>query len=180
MSRIRLVLAGTWFFSLVSMVFIGAAGSFLVLPDRAAAASVVEARVNSSTDDAEQFATGGMYLTSSDLELIHDADDQTVGIRWTSLAIPKNATISAAYIQFVAKESQSEATSLVFRAQGSDNAPTFAGTDLNVSLRTKTAASMSWSPVAWNAGDGGGNQRTPDFSAVIQEVVNRSGWSSGN
>jgi PKD repeat protein len=164
----------------MASLFIGAAGLSLVRPHFAAAATIVEARVNTSTDDAEQFATGGMYLTSSDLELIHDADDQTVGIRWTNLAIPRNATITTAYIQFVAKESQSEATSLTFRAQASDNPPTFTGTDLNVTSRTRTAASMSWSPVPWTVGDAGGNQRTPDFSAVVQEVVNRSGWSSGN
>jgi len=126
MSRIRLVRAGPWFFSMAS-IWIGATG-FLVLRPRAAAATIVEARVTASSDDAEQFASGSMYLNSSDLELIHDADDQTVGMRWVNLTIPRGATISAAYIQFVAKESQSETTTLTFCAQASDNAPTFSGT----------------------------------------------------
>ena len=179
MSRIRLVVAGTWFFSMAS-IWIGATGFLVLRPDRAAATTIVEARITASSDDAEQFASGSMYLNSSDLELIHDADDQTVGMRWVNLAIPRGATISAAYIQFVAKESQSEITTLTFRAQASDNAPTFSGTSLNISSRTKTTASQGWSPVAWNSGDGGANQRTPDLSTLIQEVVNRSGWASGN
>jgi PKD repeat protein len=34
--------------------------------------------------------------------------------------------------------------------------------------------------VPWTAGEAGANQRTPDLAAVIQEIVNRSGWASGN
>src|SRR5216117_3303528 len=69
-----------------------------------ASATTLEIRVAASPDDAEEFADGSMYLTSSDLELIHDSSDQTVGIRWAGLAIPKGAMITAAYIQFSAKE----------------------------------------------------------------------------
>ena len=179
MSRIRLVLAGTWFLSLAS-ISVGATGFLVVRPNPAAAATIVEARVSASSDDAEQFASGSMYITSSDLELIHDADDQTVGMRWVNVSIPRGATISAAYIEFVAKESQSETTTLTFRAQASDNAPTFSGTSLNISSRSKTTASQGWSPADWSSGQAGANQRTADLSSVIQEVVNRSGWASGN
>ena len=51
-----------------------------------------------------------MAKSLTDLELIHDSTDQTVGMRWTGLAIPQGATITAAYIQFGAKESQSVVT----------------------------------------------------------------------
>src|SRR5262249_28731317 len=41
-------------------------------------------------------------------------------------------------------------------------------------------ASVAWTPNAWTSGQAGTGQRTPDLSAVIQEIVNRSGWASGN
>ena len=143
-------------------------------------AVTLEVRTAASTDDAEEFASGYMYIGSSDLELIHDTSDQTVGMRWLGLAIPKGATITAAWIQFAAKESQSEATSLTFRGQAADAAPRFSSTTGNISTRPLTAASVAWAPTAWTAGAAGSNQRTPDLRVVIQEIVNRAGWASGN
>ncbi len=40
---------------------------------------------------------------------------------------------------------------------------------------------MSWDPVPWTTkGEAGPDQQTPDLASIIQETVNRSGWSSGN
>lgn len=39
----------------------------------------------------------------------------------------------------------------------------------------------SWSPPPWTTkGEAGPDQRTPDITPVIQEIVNRPGWASGN
>jgi PKD repeat protein len=141
---------------------------------------VLESRVGTSTDDAEEFSNATMYLNSSDLELIHDSSDQTVGMRWPGLSIPAGATITSAYIQFSAKESQSEVTQLTLRAQAADNAATFHSTNGDITTRPRTVASASWAPVAWTAGQVGANQRTPNLTAPIQEVVSRSGWAAGH
>ncbi len=40
---------------------------------------------------------------------------------------------------------------------------------------------MGWTPPDWTSvGSRGPDQRTPDLSAVVQEIVDRPGWSSGN
>ena len=40
---------------------------------------------------------------------------------------------------------------------------------------------MSWSPPAWTlVGEAGASQRTPELSSVLQEIVGRPGWASGN
>jgi len=145
-----------------------------------ASAMIVERRVTASADDAEESSGAVMYLTSSDLELVYDGNNQTVGMRWTGLGINAGATITSAYIQFSAKESQSEVTNLVFRAQAADNPPTFGTANGDISTRPRTTAATNWAPVAWTAGELGANQRTPDLSAVIQEIVNRPGWAYGN
>jgi PKD repeat protein len=144
-------------------------------------AASVERRIATGNDDAEEFAGGSMYLNSSDIELVFDKDNQTVGLRFTNLTVPNRATITRAYLQFEADETQSEATNLLVQGQAADNANVFGSGSGNISSRPRTAASTSWSPPAWAlVGEAGSNQRTPDLSAVIQEIVNRPGWASGN
>ena len=46
--------------------------------------------------------------------------------------------------------------------------------------RPLTTASMGWTPGAWAVGEAGTNQRTPDLAAIIQEVISRPAWVSGN
>src|SRR5438552_3606473 len=142
--------------------------------------TALERRTTTSSDDAEEYADGTMHLTSPDLELVYDGINQTVGMRWTNLTIPPGASITTAYIQFSAKESQSEATSLTIRGQAADKATTFTTTAGDISTRPRTTAAATWAPVPWTAGETGPNQRTPDLSAPVQEIVSRSGWASGN
>ena len=141
----------------------------------------IDLRIAAWLDDVEEGTSGTIYVNSSDLELITDGSStQKVGVRWPGLAIPRGATITSAYIQFAAKEAQSEATSLSIRAEASDNAAAFGSSTGNLSARTLGAAAASWSPVAWAAGEAGANQRTPELKSLIQEVVNRPAWASGN
>jgi hypothetical protein len=101
-------------------------------------------------------------------------------MRFTGIAIPRGAVVSRAYVQFEAAAASSEATSLTVRAEAA-NTPGAFTTSRKASTRARTAASASWGPVAWSvAGEAGSNQRTVDLSAVIQEIVNRTGWASGN
>jgi len=137
--------------------------------------------VSSSSDDAEEYATGGVYLTSTDLELVYDGSNQTVGMRFNGLAIPKDAVINAAYIQFQVDEAYSEVTSLTIWGEAQDNPGTFLTTSRNVSSRLRTTASVSWSPIAWTVrGQAGVDQRTSNVSAIVQEIVHRPGWTAGN
>jgi VCBS repeat-containing protein len=145
-------------------------------------APIIEAvRVEASSDDAEEEESGAMDLNSSDLELVLEASNQTVGMRFNGIDIPQGATVSKAYIQFQTDETNSEATSLSLQGEATDNALTFVDTDGNITSRGRTTAAVSWTPVPWTTrGEAGPNQQTPDIAAVIQEIVNRPGWSSGN
>ncbi|HEY3003520.1 MAG TPA: right-handed parallel beta-helix repeat-containing protein [Kribbellaceae bacterium] len=139
-----------------------------------------EVRIAASSDDAEESATGSYYGTSSDLELVYDGNNQVVGLRFPGLAIPAGATITNAYIQFEADETQSEATTLTIQGQAADNAVTFSSAT-KPSTRPRTTASATWSPPAWTlVGETGPSQRTPGLAAIVQEIVSRPGWASGN
>ncbi|MGB5345039.1 MAG: LamG domain-containing protein, partial [Woeseia sp.] len=98
-----------------------------------------------------------------------------------SLDIPPGATISNAYLQFQVDEATTASANLVVRAQAADDAGTFSASNYNLSSRPLSTAAVNWSPVGWPAvGDRGEDQRTPDLSAIIQEIVDRPGWASGN
>lgn len=145
--------------------------------------TMLDVRVSAGSDDAEENAsTGNVNRGSSDLELVDQGrNNQLVGMRFNGLSIPQGATITNAFIQFNADETHSNPTTLKIEAQASDNALTFVSVNGNISSRPLTGTSVEWSPVPWAVvGEEGSNQQTPDISSVVQEVVDRSGWSSGN
>jgi hypothetical protein len=141
-----------------------------------------EVRVFSSSDDAEERVGGGVALTSSDLEFVFDSGgDQIVGMRFNGINIPPGAIITNAYIQFQVEGINTVATSLTIQGEDADNAATFISSSRNISSRPRTAAAFSWSPPPWNTiGEAGLDQRTPDISSVIQEIINRPGWVQNN
>ena len=149
----------------------------------AAADPVLESTVYGSNgnDDAEQAADGSVNLTSSDLELIDDGGPQLVGLRFPNLMLPKNAMVLDARMQFTADEAQSGATSLLIQAHDADNAAAFTTATNNISSRPRTGASAVWNPEEWaNIGERSPLQLTPDLSPLVNEIVSRPGWSSGN
>ncbi len=94
--------------------------TYTLTPTRAGAVTT-EIRVSANTDDAEERDTGTMYLTSSDLELVFDRGDQTVGMRFNGVDIPQAATITKAYVQFKVDEVNSGATFLTIEGEDSRN-----------------------------------------------------------
>lgn len=106
--------------------------------------------------------------------------DYQGGLRFANIAIPKNAIIISARLRLRALYYSGTLPTITIRGQNSDNAPTFfAGewpyTDFDT--RPRTVASVAWAPLEW-VGDTWYD--SPDIKAIIQEIVNRDGWSSGN
>src|SRR3982075_1934806 len=158
----------------------------IVNDDVAPTAITFEQRVMSSLDDVEQQASGSMYITSSDLELVDDVQraggvGQTVGIRFTGINIPHGVNITKAYIQFQAKEVWTGPTSVLIHGENSANAAAFADVTNNVSSRAATAASVTWTLTPWTTiGEAGLAERTPDITSIVQPIVDMAGWSALN
>ena len=141
----------------------------------------LDVSITSGDDDAEEASDGSMDLGSSDLELVDESSNQTVGIRFTNVKIPSGAAITNAYIQFTVDETDSGASALTIQGQASDNPSTFTSSSGNVSSRPRTNSSVSWSPPSWDSvGAAGAGQRTPNLSSILQEITARPGWTSGN
>ena len=133
----------------------------------------VSKRISSSSDDAEEDDEGDMSRSSSDLDLGEDF----VGLRFTGLSIPNGAEISEAYITFTAQEDESGSARVKIYGHDNGNPATFSSNDDDITDRTKTSAKKTWSIGNWTENS---TYNTPDISDIVEEIVDRSDWSSGN
>ena len=131
---------------------------------------------------AEESATGSVGLGSSDIELVADGSNQTVGLRYTP-AIPNGRTITNAYIQFQVDETGNDnPIDLTIRGEAVANPLDFTTTVNNISdrLANATTASVSWTPPDWTSvGDMGLDQQTADLTSIVQELIDQGGWNAG-
>ena len=145
---------------------------------------ILETLVTQSSDDAEEKTSdGSISLSSTDLELADESGttNQTIGIRFDAVDMPKGAIIKEAYIQFTTDESESNTANLNIYGEAHDNAPTFLNLDENISKRIKTNSSLNWIPAAWTKiGEKGIKQRTPNLKGIVEEITNRPNWAKDN
>lgn len=137
--------------------------------------------IAAGTDDAKQRASGTVVHNSWRHPLGYDGTEQIeIGLRFPGLNVPRNAVVTAAWIQFEADGSHSGASTLAIRAEKSANAATFTTATNSITSRPVTTATVAWSPPAWTQGDRAAAQRTPDLKAIVQEIVNQGTWNAGN
>ena len=150
----------------------------------ATATTKTSSRISSDKDDAEERASGLVINSSTDLELTHDVlrGQQRIGLRFDDIEVPRGATIKKAYIQFKADETDWAHVKVAIHAEDTDDAKSFPqGRNRNISSRKQTSAKRTWTIDAWKErGERGAKQRTPDLSALVQEVTSRKGWRDGN
>jgi hypothetical protein len=147
---------------------------------RCSASPTINTRVSAALDDVE-----GVQAADPDGAADLDLGGAIVGVRFTSLAIPTGAVITAATIQFTADQAfganNTTPLNLDVFAEAADNAPPFAANVVNnLGTLPRTTASTGWNIPPWLVAESGPAERTPDLSAIIQEVVNRPLWRSGN
>jgi type IV pilus assembly protein PilY1 len=135
----------------------------------------VQRQVEGTNNDAEQVVSNGTIdVTSTDL----DFDFKKMsGMRFLDIPVSKGQTILEARLVFTADSSQTGTTDLVFHGEYRENADAFVDIQDNLSTRIKTAASVNWTPVDQTAG---AEYTSPDLKAIIQEIVDHSGWQPGN
>ena len=145
--------------------------------------AVFESAITDPDDDGEEReATGAVTLTSSDLDIVNDNGTlQLVAVRFPGVAVPAGTTIRRAYLQFVADEADGGPASVMIEAEASDDSAPLDTADFDLSSRVRSVAWAGWSPPDWTTiGEGGALQRTSDLSPLVQEIVDRPGWSSGS
>ena len=143
--------------------------------------AVLEVPILTGNDDAEERGTDGTVdLGSSDLELTYDRNitgNQIVGLRFDNIFLQPGNTIDSAFIQFTVDETRNEPGTLQIYGEADGASLPFASLPYDISSRTKTSASVSWSPPTWNSvGVATNVQRTPSIAVLVQEVVDNAAW----
>lgn len=133
--------------------------------------SILRHRITPESSDYINFVVN---TTSNDLDF---GAQETVGLRFTNVSIPRGATITHASIQFTSKDDRSDPSSLTIFGQDSDDAALFdSAISGDISTRPKTSSALTWTIPAWSTGQRSAAQQTPNIASVVQEIVNRSGW----
>lgn len=106
--------------------------------------------------------------------------DVEAGLRFNNITIDNAETISDAYLSVYADTANGagSVTSVFGKiyADDVDDAAAW-GTSSRPSQITTTTASVDWDPSTWTNNTW---VNSPDISTVIQEIVNRGSWASGN
>ncbi len=145
---------------------------------RCSTSVALNVRVGARFDDVE-----GPQVIDVDGAGDLDMGKTTVGLRFVNLAIPPGSVITGASVQFTVDQllegDNTAPLSLTVFAEAADDAPAFGANVINnLDTLPRTATSIGWNVPPWIVSQSGPAQRTPDLSAVIQEIVNRPGWQS--
>ena len=150
----------------------------LGLPTSAqAVSSITEVRITDSRNDAEESDTGMVTLDESVLDL--GGAWRRVGLRFTNIQIPRYTPITRAYIEFTAADQDSGTLTLKFQVEAADNAAMWTLSDYNISNRNTVFRNVFWT-MDYDWQNAGQTHQTSDLKDLVQNVVSRSGWQSGN
>jgi hypothetical protein len=137
-----------------------------------------------SSDDAEQEDDEMDSLHDDDLDAGWEGDPEkqhvlTTGLRFRDVQLPKGAVVDSAFVVLTSHEGKDaeDVAIISIVGQAADNAQTFT-MDALISDRPQTTASLTWTVnTVWSLW---GVYRTPDIKSILQEIVDRDGWQSGN
>lgn len=137
-----------------------------------------------SSDDAEQENDEIDSLFDDDIDCgwegaPEDQNTLTAGMRFRNIFIPAGATIDSAFIIVYSHEDKTaeDVAEILIYGEAADDAPTFTE-DALITDRTSTAATTNWTVAEeWTIWE---PYRTPDLKDIVQELVDREGWTIGN
>jgi hypothetical protein len=142
----------------------------------------VDDQVGAGDEDARE-ADNGSDFQDSTIAIKSDSNTSSSarfngGFFFNNITIPQAATIDAAYTTIVCISTNSDDPNINIRANDVDNAVDFTS-DADVTTRLNSASTSNYTE--WSTTSIGiSSVNSPSIIDVIQEVIDRSGWSSGN
>ena len=138
--------------------------------------------INNKSDDAEEgnnsAHNNAITLTSSDLDLTVEAE--YVGLRFNDIPLEPRQIVEHAYIQFTSEDKDKGQSKVTIYGHDTIDAPTFTTDNGNISLRLLTSESVMWNIPKWKDEKSGPAQQTPELKSILQEIIDKPGWSHGN
>jgi len=123
---------------------------------------------------AGSWASGDDLYSSFGMGKNYYGNDNYCGIRFPNVSIPKGSTITSAYLKLTDEETKSCTVHAKIFGIDEDNTADFHSDPIG---RSKTSASVDWDQVNQVVNT---ERTSADIKAIIQEIIDRAGWSSGN
>lgn len=141
--------------------------------------AIFTARITAGQDDC--YSTSGETFDNDNIQVILGYNGTYVfngGFRFLNVTIPQGATINSAKITMRARLDKTGTCAVNIYGNDVDDAPAFADSSQNrPSDIVVTTATVAYSIPSWSANT---DYDTPDLKSIVQEIVDRAGWSSGN
>jgi hypothetical protein len=149
----------------------------LLVAGQAVGASSFETQVTAGSDDAKTYNTG---FSTTDIDaVVGSASGYSCDYlaRFTDVNIPQGAAIDSAFLSLHCSSTQGGTTcnGLIY-AEDTASAATF------TSWNDYASRHLTGNAIAWNDIESHTLQtwyRTPDIKSIIQEIIDRGDWSSG-
>ncbi|MDN4503876.1 PilC/PilY family type IV pilus protein [Alteromonadaceae bacterium BrNp21-10] len=138
---------------------------------------IVTSVANSGDDGYESAGSGN--INNDRIKIAEGTVTHTTGLRFEQLQIPRGAVITEAYVRLTSDDYNASAADISFYGELTGNGSQFTAAANNMSGRSKTVTRIDWNTDNdWPSTNEQFN--TPDISAILQEIVNRSDWCGGN
>lgn len=140
--------------------------------------ATVNTQITSSTDDAFTYSDGTGYSSSSVYHFLGDDGDPFIsGYRFQNIQILPGADITEATLTVMSSWNRYGTVHLKISGDDVDDSVTFSSGNAPDD-RTQTTAKVDWDiTAAWYEDVW---YDSPDIKTVVQEIIDRPGWSSGN
>ncbi|HLN19068.1 MAG TPA: S8 family serine peptidase [Patescibacteria group bacterium] len=138
---------------------------------------ITESSVAASPDDATEIKNTGVINLAAKKTNIGKGNLN--GFHFAGVNVPKGAIIASASLSLQSAGYEKNSIRLSYYAEATDNATTFTANKEDITTRSqvKTLAQVNDIPATWTSN---AYNKSPDLGSIIQELVNRDGWNSGN
>jgi len=132
-------------------------------------------QINAGENDAYQSGDKGTTY-NSDSTLKFDSNNY-LGLRFENVPLEPSSKVVEAYLELTAADNDTGSIRVTIAGEDDANAKAFPQSKKNLSRRATTTNTTAWDLNNWNSDQ---TYRSPDISSVINEIVAKSGWQSGN
>ena len=130
--------------------------------------------ISSGTDDATETVGSGYVITNRNSA--YPGKDYIIGYRFDGVDIPKGSNIQSAVLYQYCAGYETRPVALKYVGEAADASQTFSTDRYSLSSRPKTDGyqieTAAWTKYSFNA--------SPDLREIVQEIIDRPGWESGN
>ncbi len=159
--------------SIIDSTVTNSSGDYSFTSDYSAGSGTITVAVATNNDDADEKSNGDIDRDKEYLRI----NDRTIGLRFQDVSIPQGATVTSATITLNSWDDKDKEGSVKIYGHDIDNSGSISSNDDDITDRTKTSSKVTWTFTEW---DEDVDYNTPSIATVVQEIVNRNGWSSGN